>query len=56
MQYNLKTSSGTTTTLKRHLKTHPTTILKYQKYVQEKLTKTKETVVLKRQYAETQIK
>jgi len=43
----LKTPSSTIT-LKRHLKTHPTAFLKYQKSVAEKLSKTKETEITKK--------
>lgn len=37
----LQTPKSTTTTLKRHLKTHPTQFLMYQKSMEEKLLKKK---------------
>lgn len=49
----LKTPSSTTTTLKRHLKTHLTVFLKYQTSVKEKLLKVKETEVVKRKIEDT---
>jgi len=51
----LQTPKSTTTTLKRHLKTHSKQFLMYQKSLEEKLLKKKETEVIKIKIEETQL-